>query len=471
MEKISPELDYSPSVSNHSTYVYRNTPPQGSSSVTLSSSSVSGPTTFLLSPSVYNMAKSRLNFTLSVAAQGSGNAAWIQGNLNTLINRIQVIDSNSSNVLCDVSNFDKYCSMLSGPCTDLSKFLTKSFNFSPSGAFDTKFVMEDIEKSRVNYSSNFTSAYIQENYTCLTGAADDFNLAAESGFNSRRQYYISPLNTAVDLNVSLPFSGWYHTVMATDKNIYTPSNIEVNIWFNSTNQFGFLNNSLVGLGTNAVASLTGTIQLTNILLEMAVESNLSIVSQTINKVMSSGLSLQIPYPTLTRTTLTGANPSFQLQLTKSLGSRILYIATSPFYNGGSLNTAQAHSTYSAYNQTWAWKNFNTFINNQFIRYANGYNVEKGQDWFYNNRIFFEGSAVQGEGTYRKTDFVNFDSFFGDKPIKDLDPHSVDGLSLTDSSSVWSITGELDSSRTLDYFVLIQGQKTLSISNQGIQVLV
>ena len=470
MEKISPELDYSTSVSNHSTIVYRNTPPQGSNTVSLSQSSVSGPTTFLLSPTVYNMAKSRLNFTLSVPAQGAGNASWIRGNLNTLISRIQVIDSNTSNVLCDVSNFDKYCSMLSGPCTDLNKFLSKSFNFSPSGAFDAKFIMEDIEKSRVNYSSDFASAYIQENYMCQTGASVDFNLAAESGFNSRRQFYISPLNTAVDLNVSLPFSGWYHTVLATDKNLYTPSNIEINIWFNSTEQFGYLNSSLSVCGT--VSALTGSVVVKDILLQMAVESNLSIVSQTINKVMSSGLSLPIPYPTLTRTTLQGANPSFQLQLTKSLGNRILYIATSPFYNGGKLNYAQVHSTYFANNltPTWAWKTFNTFINNQFIKYANGYNVEKGQDWEYNNRVFYEGSSVQGEGTYRKTDFVNFDSFFGDKPIKDLDPHSIDGLSLSDSSSVWSIQAELDSSRTLDYFVLIQGQKQLTISNQGISVM-
>lgn len=461
MEKISSELDYSPSVSNHSTIIYRNVAPQGSNQVLLSSSSAVGPTTFLLAPTVYNLARSRLNFTLLLPATAS-KVNYVQGNLNTIINRIVVTDSNTSAVLCDISNFDKYSSMLSGPSTELVDFLTKSYDdvaTSITGSNALRFVREDIEKS--NLASN--------NRIGMTGG--DFDMGSENAYLSRRQYYVGPDSQELRLNVSLPLGGFKHCVLATDKNLYSPSNIQVDIYFNGTDTFSFTSNSATvpsSVPTSVATPSAGNYQINDLVMEMATEGNLSIVSQTINKVMSSGLSLEIPYPTLTRQTIQGQYPSYQLQLTRGLGNRILYIATAPFINGGSLNQAQIHSTYFN-TTTWGFSRINTFINSVAIKYPNGFNVDKGEDWFYNSRAYFKKSSVQTEGTYRKTDFVFIDSFFGDKPLCDLDPHSVDGLSLTDSSSVWSVQATLDSSRTVDFYTLIVGQKTLSVSNMGIQV--
>ena len=72
MEQISSELNYSPVVSNHSSVIYRNVSPQGSTSLTLSSGALSGPVEFVLSSSALRLGLSRLNFQVKVAAASTG---------------------------------------------------------------------------------------------------------------------------------------------------------------------------------------------------------------------------------------------------------------------------------------------------------------------------------------------------------------------------------------------------------------
>ena len=69
-EKISEELNYSATVNNHSTVIYRNISPQGASSVTLGSS-LSNPVEFVISPSCWNPSESRLNFQINLTTSGT----------------------------------------------------------------------------------------------------------------------------------------------------------------------------------------------------------------------------------------------------------------------------------------------------------------------------------------------------------------------------------------------------------------
>ncbi len=126
-EKISYELDYSPSVSNHSTLVYRTVAPQGSSSVTTSITSTVGPTEFIIPPSVFNLSKSRLNFNITAAAGGVGLRTNINGNLLTSISRITLYDSATNSMWCDISNVNQYASLVVPAGTDFVDYSTKSF--------------------------------------------------------------------------------------------------------------------------------------------------------------------------------------------------------------------------------------------------------------------------------------------------------------------------------------------------------
>jgi hypothetical protein len=91
-------------------------------------------------------------------------------------------------------------------------------------------------------------------------------------------------------------------------------------------------------------SLTGTTTINNIALEIANEGNLSIVSQTISKVMNGGgLSLYCGYPTVTRQSISASTAhSYQLSITRAYGQRILALITAPFSSATAVNFRNVH---------------------------------------------------------------------------------------------------------------------------------
>lgn len=450
MEKISDELNYSPVVSNHSTVIFRSVAPQGSASVTPLATASYGPSTFLIPPTVFNPAKSRLNFQLNVAAGGTY-YNYLQGNTLSIISRIVLYDGATNAVWCDLSNLDKYGNMISGAATPLSEFLTKSYASGQGGVVATanKIPVADIEKSNVATAND-------------TGANVD--LGPENAYLGQRTFYIGGSNAVAALNVSIPFSAFKFTALATTKNIYCPSNLIMDVYWSPVQNFAFKADSLTDPTSNATAC--GTVSISGLQVQLATEGNLSIVSQTISKVMSGGgLSLPIGYPTVTKQVPGSTTaPSYQIQLVRGYGERILFIATSFFTNIGSNNTAQVHS-----NNGDVLTRYNTFINNVALKYPNGFDTSLGQDWLFNNRQFHEKSAVQTFGEWKNGYYLHIDSFFGEKPLCEVDQHEVDGLDVSAQSSTWQIQATTTGT-PYDWYTVIVGQKTLSLSNMGSQII-
>ena len=451
-EKISYELDYSPSVSNHSTLVYRTVAPQGSSSVTTSITSTVGPTEFIIPPSVFNLSKSRLNFNITAAAGGVGLRTNINGNLLTSISRITLYDSATNSMWCDISNVNQYASLVVPVGTDFEDYSTKTFRtvaFSEVSLADsqTKSV-EDISKSNLTVG-NF----------CGDGAAAS-DLALQNFYFSRRQYYTNATtNTEAFLDVSIPLSAFKMSVLASDKMMYCPSNLVLQIYWNA-------NSNYANLGTSATNPDTGYAQiatafvLKNISLSLANEANLAVVSQIINKVMSSGLSLPIAYPTVTRQSIAASTAhSYQLNLTSGYGQRILAIISAPFSAAADDNNINVHNRGTL-------TTYNTFLNNVPILSTAGFDASKNQDFMLANREYLKGSVIQTSGEYALGEWVHIDGFFGQKPLKDVDQHEIDGLSVLGQSSTWQIQANLSGATAYNWVTVIFGQKVLTISNQG-----
>ena len=99
--------------------------------------------------------------------------------------------------------------------------------------------------------------------------------------------------------------------------------------------------------------------------------------------MTSGISLPIAYPTVTRQTIGAVSShSYQLSLTRGYGNRILAVITAPFHTTTSLNTANVHSrsTLSTYN---------TFLNNVAIKAQSGFDATKSGDFIIGNREYLD----------------------------------------------------------------------------------
>lgn len=456
-EKISPELDYSPVVSNHSTAVFRNIAPQGANNQTIGTAPI-GPSELIIPPSCFRFDKSRLNFTLTIPGTASRNTV-VNANLLTALSRITLYDSATNALWCDISNVNQYASLIVPAATDYQHYATKSYSSTTPAATlaaGRAATVEDISKSNVAAAAanNVTGAFT--------------SMSNQNPFFSRRQFYISTNNATaanndVYLEVSIPLSAFKLSVLASEKLMYCPSNLVLQVYFAPINNFAFVVTDAATDFTTGLAAVGTTVTITNISLSLCNEGNLAIVSQVINKVMTSGISLPIAYPTVTRQVIASSSAhSYQLSLTRGYGQRILALVTGFFSN---VNTTSQANQHARGNLT----TYNTFLNNVAIKSQSGFDARLSQDFIIANREYLEDSVIQTLGEYVVGEWVHIDSFFGEKPIKDVDQHVVDGLDVGAQSSTWQVQANMSADIAYNWNTIIVGQKVLSISNQGSMV--
>lgn len=454
MDKISPELDYSTPKFNHSQVQFRNIAPQGSSSVTTSVTSTVGPTEFIIPPACFRLDKSRLNFTLSLVAAAAGAGNVINANTLTAISRITLYDSATNALWCDISNVNNYASLVTPACTDYKQYATKSFHSTtPVTGADAaaavtaarKVTVEDISKG---------------NLSTLNETGDGESLSAQNPFFSRRQFYFGTAAVLNALDVSIPLSAFKLSVLSSNKLMYCPSNLVLQIYWNANNNYAFSAVAANSAPDSGPAALATPISISNISLTLANETNLAIISNVIDTVMNKGLSLPIAYPTVTRQSISAATAhSYQLSLTRGYGQRILAIITAPFSAAAGANNANVHSR-------GVLTTYNTFLNNVAVKAQSGFDATLSEDFLKANREYLEDSVIQTLGEYVVGEWVHIDSFFGERPIKDVNQHELDGLDVGTQSSTWSIQANLSASTAYNWTSIIVAQKQLTISNQG-----
>lgn len=451
-EKISSELEYQTSVNNHSTTVYRNVYPQSASAITLGASPV-GPTEFLISPVVFNLAKTQLQFNCNVVPTTNTKMVNLSANVASYISRITLYDSATNAVWGDISNFEKYGAMVIPASTPVDQFLTKPNSVSAGAGASAAAALTAAYLKPVEAISKVAAA---NDYTVdLDGAALNVTTNAYTG---RRYFYGSAVANLGCMSFSVPLSDFKLTVFATNKQLYNPSNLVVQIYWNTLASIGNYSTASTDILTGAEAIASGTI--TQARLVLATEGNLNIVSQVIDTTMKSGLSLAIPYPTVTNQLVAAGTPSYSINLTKGYGDRILAILTAPF--GTAAYATNIHAVGPTAGATLI--QYNTTLNNIALKYPAGFDVTKSEHYTVANKIYLKDSAVQTLLEYNLQEFVHIDSFFGEKPLKDVDPHVLDGLDVGTQSSVWSFSGTCTTEYR--YITTVIGQKILSIGSMG-----
>lgn len=458
MENISKELNYSPVVNNHSSLVYRTVSPQAGGNVNLNNGSSVGPTEFIIPPSCWIPEHTRLAFDISIPGIAS-NATYVNANLLTLIDRITVYDTATSNLLLDCSNFHKYASLVSSATTKLDDFLTKpsyttSLATPATAAIGFGTPLEDISRNLKTVNDN----------------AINVDLVGASGQTGRRIFHIGTATaTASDNNVyisaNIPFSALKLTALSSDKIWYSPSSLVVQCYWSSTTQFAFTATAATD-PTTGTAALTTQAVIVKPQLYLANEGNLAIISQVISRVMNGGgIQLPIAYPTVVQTvTSATTDQSFQYQLTRGYGNRILALITAGF------STASVNQ--NNYHEQYITNYYNTFLNNVAILAPSGFvgdlSTAQSTDYIVANKRYLEGSVIQNGATYVFDEWIHIDGFFGNKPLHTVYQHDIDGLDVTAQSSTWQWQSVVTSA-AYRWCTAIIGQKTMSLTAQGIMV--
>ena len=458
-EVFAPEITFETKVNNHSSIQYRNVAPQATNTVTLSSAAMTGPSEFIISPAVCDLAKSRLNFTLTIPAATGTRFTILNANFWTIIGRMVVYDSATNAVLLDCSNFHQYAALSVPASTHIDDFLTKS-----TGIGVYILPTTDDTQAYLPYEDIFKNGSIAQN---IDGSGN--NLSTENPMLAR-QIFLSQnaADTALVVSVSLPFSSLKSTVLGLDKMIYSPTNLVVSIYWNSGQNFAFLSAANNAITTTALLAVNPVVS--KLSLSLACESNLTLISQIITDTMNGGFEFMLPYPTTIRTNIsTSANHSYTLQLTRAYGNKILAILTAPFQTGAS--TINEHSILDSKTQV-IYQSYNTFLNNVAIKSPAGFNVLTGEPWTIGNSIYLKNSVTQSPIEYLLCDFVHIDSWFGEKPFHSIDYTQVDGLDVGAASSTWMWNSVARSGQTptSNWISVIIGQKTLKLTSMGAQVM-
>lgn len=463
MEIMSEELNYASKVSTHSQPLYRKLAPQGvGTDITLSTSGTTL-VEFVLPPSVMNLSKCRLNFDLAIPLTTSKYNV-VDANTLTMLSRVVVYDSNTGNTLLDCSNFEKFATLVAPAATSYDDFKTKASAWTASAsaqvltattATSQLYAVEDIQKcnSLVNVSP-------------LNVAA-----AGTSGYNSfegRRYLFFGGVGTKSDLSCSIPFDAFKFTALALNRMVYSPSNLIVQLYFSPTSSFAWTGGSATD-PTDTPTAVSASTKINNVALELYTEGNLEVAKSVVDAVMSSGISIPIPYPTIIRQTLaSGSFQSYNINLSSAYGKRILAIINSLFSinSVGTLNAVNSHSSKVA---SYTISTYNSFMNSVPILYNAGFDVKLNEDWKYGNKHLLEGSAIQNNQEYANNEWHHTDSFMPPKPLWSVDPTLVDGYDVSSIASTYSIQYNLSDAAAAIGISCIIGQKVCSFTNNGVLV--
>jgi hypothetical protein len=286
-------------------------------------------------------------------------ANFLNANTLTAISRITLYDSATNALWCDISNVNQYASLVVPAATDFTDYSTKNY-------------LATVAQTVANAQLNTIEDISKSNISTVNDTGDDTDMGPQNPLFGRRQFYIRAVTQALAVDVSIPLSAFKLSVLASDKLMYCPSNLVLQVYWNANNNYAFVATA-VGDPTTGVAAQEAAIAISNISLSLCNEGNLAIVSQVINRVMTSGISLPIAYPTVTRQSISASSShSYQLSLTRGYGQRILAVISGFFSNAAGACYINVHSrgTLSQYN---------TFLNNVAIKSQGGFNALASQD--------------------------------------------------------------------------------------------
>lgn len=445
-EVFSNELDYSQKILNTSTPIYREVFTQNSTTINLSSVANLGPNTFLLPSSVMNLAKSRLNFTLTLPAPSAGAGNYIHVNNTALapISRMTLYDASTSALLFDINNFQEYMSITNLAGTNIESFLTKSALYDVTASIP----VED------NQKCNATPAF----------SPSGVNLSARTPTLAPLTYISGADNTALTIKYSVPLSAIKCSIFSLDKLIYTPSTLGLDIYWANTNSFittsTNANNPVTGAAVYSPAAGLPTI--TDLTLSLCNESNLAIVSSLISRVMGQGLIMgSVGYPTVLKQSISSSSShNFQQSLTRAFGSKIKAIVAAPFSADGLQNTL-AHEKLTL-------TSLQTLINN--VPLLSPTPFTDYETYTIANKQHIEGSAIQDFSLYN-ANFFNMDAFLGKRPlwVYDKEQTMIGGIDVSSQNSVWQLQANYSGNVAKNWIAAILGSKVYSFSNQGVIV--
>ena len=476
VEKISPEIDFTHKVGNHSSPLFlKINPINNVQSFNASLTSVYGPVELLIPSKVLSLKKSKLSWDVAVPAQAANQFAWVQANALCQLDRIVITSQNTNNILLDLPNLNRYASMFSPVCTTLTELRNKA-----SPGYSTTLTAVPPMSAGGNAAAGQAIPYedISRNFqsTNVDGNNVDYGCP---GDGIRKLLVSSAAATANYISFEFDLGSLQGTICDIDQLLYfSGEQLLISLYFSPINRWGWGAQSATDPTGTAVLAPTGTWTYSNLNMYLYTEQNLSVSTGIVEKVMrGGGISIPFPYPFIQRQAVASGSISITQQLTRGFGSKLLLVGVSIF-NPTEINaTAQDHSLavlQQAAGGSYSLLAYNTLLDNipiltnSNITAINTSATQQNGEYFTYNKAHLKDSAIISINAYNN-DFVHLDNFCSD-PVAHIDWSCVDGLDLDAMHQYSFVTyATAGANVTNNVYLAFICQKTLNLLPTGVQV--
>ncbi|MGV8131484.1 MAG: hypothetical protein ACP5N7_05295 [Candidatus Pacearchaeota archaeon] len=266
------------------------------------------------------------------------------------------------------------------------------------------------------------------------------------------------------MKLRLPLGMIYGTLLAVDRDLYYGQQVRLTIKFNAGKYLGFNTATSVQSVGATPTELTVCPLISNVVLKLAVETNQAIADDLRNKIMSSGVTFDIPFTHSWRTVSSSASSdSITRRLNSSHGKKCMRIITGVF------NNLDAHAMYShIYNADGAkWTAFRSYLDSKPIQ-DDLLSISDSSAYMYNYEKFY-GSCIKSAIDWQHNAVI-IDDFSGVRYTKDYvsSDHAISGIDLNRDREY---TIQINSVRAAQpIYTFAQCLKTLSIGPQGVTMI-
>lgn len=466
-QKFAPEITYTEAVYNHpSPLMVKITPVGGTSNPQLSVSSVGTLSEFQIPSKIINLSKSYLSLDLIFPATPATIATVISGNLGAIIDRITVSSIGSNTILCDISNVGAYLEATDAHQTYFTEFIKNttlagagmpSLLLSPSlpstvaDARQTPYM--DIGKSNALTNPIGANAGSDD-------STDDFG-AITTG---PRNVYLGAVNSTTAISVKLPMSMFHSTILGVNKNLYfSGETLNIAIYWSAVQSYAWsavIGAVLPDLSTTVTPPTLPVVS--NLAFYACVEQNAFLTSKLVNQVNTEGLTMPIPLVWSSKQNLSATNQSITLNITKSHGNSLCWVAWAPYKNPETLNTCKAHTTFNL-------QQYQTLLNQIPILTNTPINVLTGEHYMY-NRDSLNESCIQSLLSYNNH-FTHFDNFVGfSLPEFNDNLTLANGIDLTKETQQYQLNSTFATADPINNYIFWCAQKQLVLTRNGVMLV-
>lgn len=366
--EFNASLDYAPKVSSAPKYALTKILQQsGGGSVAITANS-SVEAVFDVPAQVYNLSKSYIDFTISCAAPGQ--AGQTLGAMLDIppIRRLSLY-TRSGLYICDIQNFQhfwKLCSNLVTRTDDMNSAGSPAYASTLAGALQEGFV-NFCQPSNAAPATAPASAdtYHGTKINSAVPPAVDNDTTQRRSNQTQAQFVTSTTNGgALFLNCRLALGRVPFTIFSCNRDLYTSEALQLRVEFEPYDNFMFGHTAAATLvGPVSVSTYANAPTLTNLAFYLAVEQNQGVRQSIMDKVMSSGLNLTIPYVNIYRQVLgTNTSSSVNYKINRGHGQRLLRVISAEsitadtltsrcnFYNFNAPKTVSFYTTIDSIRQ-------------------------------------------------------------------------------------------------------------------------